>query len=223
MRVLKTWQHYLYPKEFVIHSDHESLKYLKGQGKLNKRHSKWVEFLEQFPYVIKHKKGKGNIVADALLRRHFLLSMLEQKWLDLSSDEEYIMMFLQAQSNAKLTRNQRFEELKRRSGSKSNPFIKKPPMLELKSLPSNLKYVFLYFFFLLTCILSFFIYFLYYFLYLDIIGQVVEKDIIKVAEKNGKKVGCWICLARFRVKYFFHSISKWCSLLMCLIKQQQYY
>ena len=63
----------------MIHSDHESLKYLKGQGKLNKRYAKWVEFLEQFPYVIKHKKGKGNIVADALLRRHFLLSMLETK------------------------------------------------------------------------------------------------------------------------------------------------
>ncbi|XP_028193856.1 uncharacterized protein LOC114379406, partial [Glycine soja] len=70
VRALKTWQHYLYPKEFVIHSDHESLKYIKGQGKLNKRHAKWVEFLEQFPYVIKHKKGKGNIVADALSRRH---------------------------------------------------------------------------------------------------------------------------------------------------------
>jgi len=26
-RALKTWQHYLLPKEFVIHSDHESLKY----------------------------------------------------------------------------------------------------------------------------------------------------------------------------------------------------
>ena len=59
--------------------DHESLKYLKGQGKLNKRHTKWVKFLEQFPYVIKHKKGKRNIVADALSRRHFLLSMLETK------------------------------------------------------------------------------------------------------------------------------------------------
>ncbi|XP_057443382.1 uncharacterized protein LOC130735376 [Lotus japonicus] len=70
VRALKTWQHYLLPKEFVIHSDHESLKYLKGQGKLNKRHAKWVEFLEQFPYVIKHKKGKSNIVADALSRRH---------------------------------------------------------------------------------------------------------------------------------------------------------
>lgn len=40
VRALQTWQHYLLPKEFVIHSDHESLKHLKGQGKLNKRHAK---------------------------------------------------------------------------------------------------------------------------------------------------------------------------------------
>ena len=85
VRALKTWQHYLLPKEFVIHSDHESLKYLKGQGKLNKRHAKWVEFLEQFPYVIKYKKGKGNIVADALSKRHALLSMLETKLFGLES------------------------------------------------------------------------------------------------------------------------------------------
>ncbi|XP_042444031.1 uncharacterized protein LOC122029149, partial [Zingiber officinale] len=70
VRALQTWQHYLLSKEFVIHSDHESLKYLKGQGKLNKRHAKWVKFLEQFPYVIKHKPGKVNVVADALSRRH---------------------------------------------------------------------------------------------------------------------------------------------------------
>jgi len=37
VRALQNWQHYLFPKEFVIHSDHESLKYLKGQSKLNKR------------------------------------------------------------------------------------------------------------------------------------------------------------------------------------------
>jgi len=53
----------------VIHSDHESFKYLKGQSKLNKRHVKWVEFIEQFPYVTKHKQGKDNVVADALSRR----------------------------------------------------------------------------------------------------------------------------------------------------------
>ncbi|XP_056854241.1 uncharacterized mitochondrial protein AtMg00860-like [Raphanus sativus] len=31
----ETWQHYLWPKEFVIHIDPESLKYLKGQNKLS--------------------------------------------------------------------------------------------------------------------------------------------------------------------------------------------
>lgn len=32
---LQTWEHYLVSKEFVIYSDHESLKFLKGQHKLN--------------------------------------------------------------------------------------------------------------------------------------------------------------------------------------------
>ncbi|WVZ52420.1 hypothetical protein U9M48_003476 [Paspalum notatum var. saurae] len=60
VRSLETWQHYLWPKEFVIYSDHESLKHIRNQVKLNHRHAKWVEFIESFPYVIKHKKGKDN-------------------------------------------------------------------------------------------------------------------------------------------------------------------
>jgi len=36
-----------------------------------------MEFLEQFPYVIKYKKGSTNIVADALSHRHALFSKLE--------------------------------------------------------------------------------------------------------------------------------------------------
>jgi hypothetical protein len=36
VRVLHTWQHYLWYRKFVIHLDHESLKYLKGQANLNK-------------------------------------------------------------------------------------------------------------------------------------------------------------------------------------------
>ena len=35
VRAIETWQHYLWPKEFVIHTDHESLKLLKSQSKLN--------------------------------------------------------------------------------------------------------------------------------------------------------------------------------------------
>ena len=81
VRALQTWQHYLWPKEFVIHTDHESLKHLKGQGKLNKRHAKWLEFIETFPYVIKYKQGKENVVADALSRRYALISTLNAKLL----------------------------------------------------------------------------------------------------------------------------------------------
>ncbi|XP_051113700.1 uncharacterized protein LOC127239543 [Andrographis paniculata] len=35
---------------------------------LSKRHARWVSFIEQFPYVIKYKQGKENVVADALSR-----------------------------------------------------------------------------------------------------------------------------------------------------------
>ena len=48
VRVLQVWQHYLWPKEFIIHSDHESLKYLKGQANLSKRHAKWAAAIEMF-------------------------------------------------------------------------------------------------------------------------------------------------------------------------------
>jgi len=81
VRALETWQYYLWPKEFVIHTDHESLKHLKRQGKLNRRHAKWVEFIETFPYVIKYRQGKENIVADALSRRYALVSTLNAKLL----------------------------------------------------------------------------------------------------------------------------------------------
>jgi len=81
VRALENWQHYLWPKEFVIHTDHESLKHLKGQQRLNKSHAKWVEFIEAFPCVIRYKQGKENVVADALSRRYALLSILDAKLL----------------------------------------------------------------------------------------------------------------------------------------------
>ena len=40
---------------------------------MTKRHAKWVEFMESFPYVVKYKKGKENVVADALSRKNTLL------------------------------------------------------------------------------------------------------------------------------------------------------
>jgi hypothetical protein len=88
VHVLETWQHYLWPKQFVIHSDHESLKRIRGQAKLNKRHAKWVEFIETFPYIIKHKKGKEHVIADALSRHYTMLSQLDHNFFCLESIKE---------------------------------------------------------------------------------------------------------------------------------------
>ncbi|KAI4370271.1 hypothetical protein MLD38_018638 [Melastoma candidum] len=40
VRVLETWSHYLPSRESVLHTDHEALKYINGQHKLNRRHAK---------------------------------------------------------------------------------------------------------------------------------------------------------------------------------------
>jgi hypothetical protein len=58
VRCLETWQYYLWPKEFIIHSDHESLKHICSQGKLNHRHAKWVEFVESFLMLSSTRKGR---------------------------------------------------------------------------------------------------------------------------------------------------------------------
>ena len=64
IKALGIWKHYLWPEEFVIRTDHESLKHMQSQGNLNKRQTKWIEFLETLPYVTQYKKGKENIVVD---------------------------------------------------------------------------------------------------------------------------------------------------------------
>ncbi|RDX76064.1 Retrovirus-related Pol polyprotein from transposon 17.6, partial [Mucuna pruriens] len=69
VRTLQSWQYYLWSREFIIHFDHQSLEFLKSQGKLQKRHAKWLELIKMFRYVIKYKKGKGNTMANALSRR----------------------------------------------------------------------------------------------------------------------------------------------------------
>ncbi|XP_074298964.1 uncharacterized protein LOC141629955 [Silene latifolia] len=79
VRVLDHWSHYLRPKLFILHSDHEALKHIHGQQKLNQRHAKWVEFLQSFTFSSKYKTGSSNILADALSRRHSLLIELDAR------------------------------------------------------------------------------------------------------------------------------------------------
>jgi len=63
--------------EFILHSDHEALKYIQGQHKLNSRNAKWVKFLQSFHFTRRHKLGKLNKGTDVLSRRYLLLFQLD--------------------------------------------------------------------------------------------------------------------------------------------------
>jgi hypothetical protein len=69
VQALKKWRHYLMGRRFELRTDHNGLKYLFDQPTLNARKSRWLEFLCEYDFDIKHIKGKENKVADALSRR----------------------------------------------------------------------------------------------------------------------------------------------------------
>ena len=56
-------------RRFELRTDHCGLKYLFDQPTLNARKARWLEFLCEFDFQIKHIKGKENKVADALSRK----------------------------------------------------------------------------------------------------------------------------------------------------------
>lgn len=76
VQTLKHWRHYLIHREFVIFSDHESLSQLHSQKRINARHARWIDFLQQYTFVLKHKAGIENRVVDALSHKSCLIHTL---------------------------------------------------------------------------------------------------------------------------------------------------
>jgi hypothetical protein len=69
VHALKMWRHYLVGKKFELRTYHCGLKHFFGQPTLNARQTRWLEFLSEYEFEIKHIKGKENQVADALSNR----------------------------------------------------------------------------------------------------------------------------------------------------------
>jgi hypothetical protein len=69
IHTLRKWRHYLMDKRFELRTYHNDLKYLFDQPTLNARKIKWLEFMCEYDFDIKHIKGKEKKVADALSRK----------------------------------------------------------------------------------------------------------------------------------------------------------
>ncbi|XP_022857919.1 uncharacterized protein LOC111378866 [Olea europaea var. sylvestris] len=76
VQTLKHWRHYLVQREFIFVTDHEALKYINGQHKLSRRHAKWLAYLQEFTFTLRHQARSLNRVADSLSRRTLLFTTM---------------------------------------------------------------------------------------------------------------------------------------------------
>jgi hypothetical protein len=67
IRALEEWRCYVEGKHVLIETDHNPLTHLDTQPTVSRRMARWVQFLQQFTYELKYKKGTNN-VADPISR-----------------------------------------------------------------------------------------------------------------------------------------------------------
>ena len=78
---LKIWRHYLYGEKFKVFLDHKSLKYIFTQRDLNMRQHIWMEYLEDYDFILHYHPGKANVVADVLSRKsRGILAIASRDW-----------------------------------------------------------------------------------------------------------------------------------------------
>lgn len=65
-----------YTQEFVLYCDHEALRFLNSQKKLDSRHIKWVEYFQDYTFVLRYRSRSQNKDVDVLSRNFFLLTAL---------------------------------------------------------------------------------------------------------------------------------------------------
>jgi hypothetical protein len=56
-------------KKIMLLTDNSGVKFLFSQPDLNARQARWLTFLSEFDFEVRHIKGKENKVEHALIRR----------------------------------------------------------------------------------------------------------------------------------------------------------
>jgi hypothetical protein len=94
LHALKKWHPYLIGRHFKVKTDHDSLKYFLEQRLSSEEQQKWVTKILGYDFEIAYKKGKQNVVADALSRKDedveaFLcaISIIQPDWIIEARDE----------------------------------------------------------------------------------------------------------------------------------------
>jgi hypothetical protein len=87
LHVVDLWHPYLLGQHFQIKTDHQSLKYFLEQCISSPEQQKWATKLFGYDYEIIYKKGKDNVVVNALSKKYedegslFSLSFIVPYWL----------------------------------------------------------------------------------------------------------------------------------------------
>jgi hypothetical protein len=111
LHAVDLWCPYLLGKHFQIKTDHQSLKYFLEQRPSSPEKQKWVTKLFGYDYEIIYKKGKDNVVVDALSQKYedegslFSLSFIVPEWLqavhqEWLQDPKISRLIQQLQANA---------------------------------------------------------------------------------------------------------------------------
>jgi hypothetical protein len=93
LHVVDLWHPYLLGQCFQIKTNHQSLKYFLEQHISSPEQQKWVTKLFGYYYEIIYKKGKDNVVVDALSQKYedevslFSLSFIVLDWLQVIRQE----------------------------------------------------------------------------------------------------------------------------------------
>ncbi|XP_037493403.1 uncharacterized protein LOC119370090 [Jatropha curcas] len=70
VKAIKHWHSYLWGREFIVRTNHYTLKYLLEQHHLSATQQHWISKLLGFFFTVEYRTGKSNLVADALSRRN---------------------------------------------------------------------------------------------------------------------------------------------------------